>query len=153
MPKTGISSVIPRQRKAKKYGFTASYQSTSSLTAPLSPFLPLALPSYMSMEETPAQRLYGPIDRTIHRELHHRTLTSLPCCPMDATSSPSGMHLAFSTNACHREVKATLSQRNIKAHRLEIARFRSALPLSPKAKSNASATRKRTGYAALPLEK
>ena len=153
MPKTGISSVILRQRKVKKYGFTASYLSTSSLIAPLSPFPPQALSSYMSMEETPPQRLYGPIDQTILRVLHHRTSTSLPYCPTDAMSSPSGMHHAYSRYASYREMTATLSQRNVKAHRLEIARFRSALPPSLKAKSNAFAIRKGTGYAALPLEK
>ena len=46
-----------------------------------------------------------------------------------------------------------LSQRNTKAIKLEIARFQSASPPSLKAKSNAFAIRKGTGYAALPLEK
>lgn len=49
--------------------------------------------------------------------------------------------------------KTMLSQRNTKAIKLEIARFQSASPPSLKAKSNAFAIQKGTGYAALPLEK
>lgn len=68
MRKTGISSVIPRQKKGKKYGFTAFYLCNNCQIAPLSPFPPQVSHLYMSMEEMPPQRLYGPIDPIICRE-------------------------------------------------------------------------------------